>query len=197
MQSIIGIDEVGRGSIMGPLCVAAVFLCADIAGLADSKQLSVARRRALLPIIKAQSTVGLGWVSAIELNKIGLGVGLRLAAQRAMQQLPEAVASQKRIVIDGSIDLLDGIAAYKSEAIVKADTSIKAVMAASIVAKESRDAVMRRMSALYPLYGLDRHVGYGTANHIAAIMQYGITAEHRTCFPKVQALARKSAHGRP
>ncbi len=194
-QPVIGIDEVGRGSIAGPLCMAAVFLCEPIEGLADSKMLTHTQRQKLALAIKTSAYVGLGWVSATEMNSIGLGLALREAAFRAVTALPQDIFEANAIVIDGSIDFLSQHSRLASAAIVKADTTIPAVMAASIVAKEGRDAVMRRYEALYPQYGFASHVGYGTAKHFAAIERFGLSSEHRICFPKVAEAGKRSGYG--
>lgn len=183
-DSVIGIDEVGRGCLAGPLCIAAVFLLHDVPGLRDSKLLSAKKRQKLATLIKQSGYVGLGWVPAEEIDVHGMGASLRIAAQRAIAQLPDTVLRNHTIIIDGSIDLLPS---YNASTLVKADTFIQSVMAASIVAKVARDAFMQQYDNIYPHYGFASNVGYGTARHMKAITEHGGSPLHRYSFEPLKS----------
>jgi ribonuclease HII len=183
---ILGIDEVGRGCWAGPLVVGAVVLGAtSIPGLDDSKNLSKARREQLAPQIwEHASGVGLGWVSAAEIDEIGLSAALKLATKRAVQAMK---VPYHEIIIDGTVNFLQGtpLESYVRTT-PKADALFPSVSAASIVAKVARDAYMQEQDALYPEYGFRAHVGYGVAKHRAAIAQHGVTPLHRLSIAPLQ-----------
>ncbi len=179
---ILGIDEVGRGPWAGPLVVGAVVLgSAKIEGLTDSKKLSKKRREALASLIHQEAAgVGLGWVSATEIDEMGLGEALREATRRAVK---DVTASYHTIIIDGTINLLAGTPLEAHvETLAKADLLVGEVSAASIVAKVARDEFMERQDDVYPGYGFGAHAGYGTAKHRAAIDELGVTPIHRLSF---------------
>lgn len=179
---ILGIDEVGRGPWAGPLVVGAVVLgeC-TIEGLADSKKLSRKKREQLAPLIQQQAAAwALGWVSAQELDDIGMSAALKLAARRAVEHIQ---VPYHEIIIDGTINLLaDTSKGDYVTTLKKADQLIAGVSAASIVAKVARDNYMIEQDAVYPGYGFQNHVGYGTAEHRAAIAKLGVTPLHRLSF---------------
>jgi len=179
---ILGIDEVGRGPWAGPLVVGAVVLGgAQIPGLTDSKKLSKKRREELDIIIRDQADgIGLGWVTAGEIDEIGLATALKLATIRAVEQIK---TPYHEIVIDGTINFLENTnKARFVTTMKKADLLVPCVSAASIVAKVARDAYMSQQDLLYPGYGFGSHVGYGTAAHIKAIKLLGVTPLHRLSF---------------
>lgn len=179
---ILGIDEVGRGPWAGPLVVGAVVLGgANIEGLTDSKKLTKKRREMLdIEIREKADGFGLGWVSADELDEIGLSMALRLATKRAVEQI---TVSYHEIVIDGTVNFLSetGKGQYVTT-MKKADLLVPSVSAASVIAKVARDNYMTAQDDIYPGYGFKSHVGYGTAAHIAAIDKLGITPLHRLSF---------------
>lgn len=179
---ILGIDEVGRGPWAGPLVVGAVVLGgAEIDGLADSKKLTKKRRYELNILIREQAAVvALGWVSAIELDEIGMSEALRLATRRAVEQIK---TPYHEIIIDGTVNLLEGTgkAAYVTT-LPKADALVPSVSAASIVAKVARDTYMAEQDAIYPGYGFAKNAGYGVAAHRQAIEKLGVTPLHRLSF---------------
>ena len=187
-MTIVGVDEVGRGCWAGPLVAGAVVLSGPIDGLTDSKLLSPKRRAELAAIISdSAASYGLGWVAADVLDSIGLTAAVRLAMQRAVAAL-DAVLKGKdyEIIIDGSYNFLADHP--KARAMVKADLTEAAVSAASILAKVARDSWMVEQAAsMYPQYGFDRHVGYGTATHRRALAEFGVTPLHRRSFKPVQA----------
>ena len=182
---ILGIDEVGRGPWAGPLVVGAVVLGgAVIEGLTDSKKLSKKRREQLYDEIYAKASgVGLGWVTAVEIDEIGLSEALRLATRRAVQQVQKGGASFHEIIIDGTINFLSDtpFESYVST-MKKADLLVPSVSAASIVAKVARDRFMSNQDAVFLEYHFGTHVGYGTAAHREAIAKYGVTPLHRLSF---------------
>jgi len=188
-QIIVGIDEVGRGAWAGPLLVGAVALVgAAPDGVTDSKLLSAQRRLHLSRHIKAVALgIGLGWVTSAEIDQIGLGPALKLASERAIAALE---CDYDLIIIDGTINFLPGRNVTTQ---AKADLSVPAVAAASIVAKVARDAYMRRLHARDSRYGFDRHVGYGTALHARALDLHGPGPEHRRSVKPVREASR--VHG--
>ncbi|MDB5176874.1 MAG: putative Ribonuclease [Candidatus Saccharibacteria bacterium] len=179
---ILGIDEVGRGPWAGPLVIGAVVLGgAKIDGLTDSKKLSKKRREELDIIIREQASgYGLGWVSAGEIDEIGLSESLRLATRRAVEQVK---ASYHEIIIDGTINFLSETSKGQYvTTMAKADLLVPSVSAASIIAKVARDNYMAEQDTVYDGYRFASHVGYGTAIHRAAIEKLGVTPLHRLSF---------------
>ena len=186
---ILGIDEVGRGPWAGPLVVGAVILGgAEIDGLDDSKKLTKKRREALDVEIREKAAAhALGWVSARELDDIGMSEALRLATRRAVEQIQAQCRQQNlafsEIIIDGKVNFLRGTALEKfAMTMPKADGLIPSVSAASIVAKVARDQFMVEQAAVYPGYGFASNAGYGVAKHRAAIERMGVTPLHRLSF---------------
>lgn len=188
-MAILGIDEVGRGPWAGPLVVGAVVLCGgEIEGLTDSKKITAKKRERLArEIYESGAGIGLGWVGAEELDNLGLAGAMRLAVWRAVK---EVRASYHEIVIDGTVNFLAKTKLERYVSVLpKADLLVPEVSAASIVAKVARDDYMRKLSEKYPEYGFEKHVGYGTAAHMAALREYGVTPEHRRSFRPVGEIA--------
>ncbi|MDR3297955.1 MAG: ribonuclease HII [Candidatus Nomurabacteria bacterium] len=185
-MAILGIDEVGRGPWAGPLLVCACVLHKDIPGLTDSKKLTTKRRTTLAEIIKENSSYGFGWISAHELDEIGLSAALRQATHTAVQQIHHPF---HEIIIDGTINFLSDTPLTKYvTTLVKADLLIPAVSAASILAKVARDTYMVELSKEYPEYHFEKHVGYGTVTHRKALETHGPCPEHRTSFKPIANL---------
>lgn len=184
---IVGIDEVGRGPWAGPVVFGAVVLGdAAIEGLTDSKKLSKKRRVALDTEIREKALAfGLGWVHAEELDEVGLSEACRLACRRALEQIH---VPYTQIIIDGTVNFLKdtGKGPYVTT-MKQADLLVPSVSAASIIAKVTRDAYMTEQAGNYPEYGFASHVGYGTAAHMAALKQFGVTPLHRKSFAPVAA----------
>lgn len=179
---ILGIDEVGRGPWAGPLVVGAVVLGGShIDGLTDSKKLTKKRREALYPIIRDQALAcATGWVSARELDEVGMSGALRLATRRAVEQIH---VPYSEIILDGTVNFLAGTGKGEYVQLMKkADLLVPSVSAASILAKVERDWFMAEQDALYPGYGFGAHVGYGVVKHRAAIETLGVTPLHRLSF---------------
>jgi len=200
---ILGIDEVGRGPWAGPLVVGAVILGgAEIDGLDDSKKLTKKRREALDVEIREKAAAwALGWVSAQELDDIGMSEALRLATRRAVEQIQAQCCQQNlafsEIIIDGKVNFLRGTALEKFVMTMpKADGLIPSVSAASIIAKVARDQFMAEQAAVYPGYGFKSNAGYGVAKHRVAIERLGVTPLHRLSFAPLAKYADNKAKPR-
>lgn len=186
---VAGVDEAGRGPLAGPVVAAVVVLPAGatIAGVRDSKQLSPARRAELAIRIRGEAVDhALGLASAEEIDGLNILQASLLAMARAVAGLREA---PRRIEVDGN--RLPTLAAYTGElvAVVGGDRLRPAISAASILAKVHRDALMLELHARFPQYGFDRHQGYPTAMHLAALAQHGPSTIHRRSFGPVRRLA--------
>ena len=182
---VCGVDEAGRGPLAGPVYAAAVILdpAWHIAGLADSKTLSAFRRQQLAGQIRAHA---LAWAiasaSVAEIDAINILQASLLAMRRAVEQLSVAPG---KVLVDGTqCPILE----YPVSAVVKGDSKIPAISAASILAKTARDAEMLRLHQLYPLYGLDRHKGYTTAAHLVALERHGVAEIHRRSYAPIRRL---------
>jgi ribonuclease HII len=183
-MNIVGIDEVGRGCWAGPLVAGAALLRAPIAGLRDSKKLTKLQRQKLSEIILGQAVVGLGWVWPSEIDKMGLTESVRLAMGRALAQIQ---TDYDEVIIDGNYNFFPK--EPRARAIVKADDSVPAVSAASIVAKVARDNYMARVAhQKFPDYDFDKHVGYGTALHIAKLKDFGVCELHRQSYKPIKLI---------
>lgn len=180
-SAVCGIDEAGRGPLAGPVCAAAVILppdC-DIPGLNDSKKLSEKKREALFPVIQAKALAfGIGWATAEEIDRVNILQATFLAMARAVEALP---APADYALVDGNrMPPLP----IPGETIVKGDATSASIAAASILAKVSRDRLLRRLDEEHPEYGFAKHKGYGTKAHYEAIRKYGLLPEHRRSFLK-------------
>ena len=202
---ILGIDEVGRGPYAGPLVIGACILPDAekikeeperyhwISELTDSKKLTARRREVLYDKIKeGAAAVATGWVSASEMDEIGLSESLKLACRRAVKQIQETHVPFSEIIIDGTVNFLSGTPLEKYvSTLKKGDLLIKEISAASILAKVERDRYMAELAEKYPEYGFEKHVGYGTAAHQKAMEQFGLTPEHRRSFRPVREILSK------
>lgn len=193
-MAILGIDEVGRGPLAGPLVVGAVVLPDKkpewVGDLRDSKKLTPKKREILnVKILEEALATGLGWVYPEELDRVGISEALRLATKRAVEEVCEKGREFEQIIIDGKVNFLaDTELAGCVSMVVKADALIKEVSAASIIAKVARDNYMKELAKKYPEYGFESHVGYGTAKHMAAIRKIGICPEHRKSFEPIKSM---------
>ena len=202
---ILGIDEVGRGPYAGPLVIGSCILPDAekieeepekyhwVSELTDSKKLTAKRREALYTKIKEGAVAtATGWVSANEIDEIGLSESLRLACRRAVKQIQETRMPFSEIIIDGTMNFLSGTPLEKYvSTLPKGDLLIKEISAASILAKVERDRYMTELAEKYPEYGFEKHVGYGTAAHQKAMEQFGLTPEHRRSFRPVREIISK------
>ena len=179
---VAGVDEAGRGPLMGPVVAAAVILddLHPIKGLADSKKLTALRREKLYDEIRAKALCfSIAQASAAEIDEINILQATMLAMRRAVEGLRLKPA---KVLVDGNrIPTLVIVA----EAIVGGDALVPAISAASILAKVWRDRWCQEMDLAYPQYGFASHKGYGTAEHLVALQQYGACPEHRRTFAPV------------
>ena len=177
-----GVDEVGRGPLAGPVLAAAVIFSGPYPdGLKDSKKLTAKRRSELAVEIKASAlSWAIGWASVAEIDEINILRAAHLAMQRAVAALS---AQPAVLLVDGN--LLPSFS-LPAVAVVKGDERIPEISAASIIAKVERDAELCRLAQLHPGYGLERHKGYATVEHLAALQRLGPTAEHRYSFAPVR-----------
>lgn len=188
---ILGIDEVGRGPLAGPLVVGAVVLGeAKIEGLTDSKKLSKKQREELDKTIRQNATaIGLGWVFPDEIDTFGLSAALRKATIDAVSQIK---VPYHEIIIDGTVNFLKDTNKGPYVTIIKkADLLIPSVSAASIVAKVARDTYMEEQDKNYPEYNFKQNVGYGTRRHMEALSLHGTTPLHRRSFAPVSEYEAK------
>jgi ribonuclease HII len=181
---VAGIDEVGRGSLAGPVFAAAVILDRDgpVAGVDDSKLLTPARRAVLAREVLAQAVaVGIGSAGADEVDRINIRNATLRAMRRAVEALPERA---DHLLLDAAI--LDGVDATQVS-LIKGDRRSFSIAAASIVAKVLRDGVMEHYAASYPVFGFESNRGYGTADHLQALARFGPCPIHRRSFRGVRA----------
>jgi len=179
-----GVDEVGRGCLFGPVFAAAVVLPAASlpplvsAGLTDSKKLSARRREELVPLIRQRAVHwSLGQASAAEIDRWGIRAATERAMLRALHRLP---SPPRMLLVDGSLPLRGWSGTQRT--LISGDSRCPAIAAASVLAKVERDALLERLAVFFPGYGLERHRGYGTAQHQEALRQLGPTPLHRQCF---------------
>lgn len=185
----VGIDEVGRGCWAGPLVAGAVILPPKLSlrtvpvKLRDSKKLSKKQRETAAAWIHEHAlAVGLGWVEPREIDAVGLTRGVTMAMERALAQI---TMHFEELIIDGNCNFFPF--EPRARAVVKADDSVPTVSAASIVAKVARDNYMANLGEKYAGYSFEKHVGYGTAAHIAALKQLGICDLHRRSYKPIMA----------
>ena len=207
MKLILGIDEVGRGPWAGPLVIGACVLPRDenselpawTEKLTDSKKLTPKKRKEYSSeILEKSLATGLGWVSSREIDALGLSASLKLATRRAVSEIKLKKVPFSEIIIDGTINFLAGTPLENYvENLKKADFLIKEVSAASIIAKVARDEYMESLSEIYPGYGFEKHVGYGTSAHKSALINPGPCPEHRFSFAPIKALVGESSSDSP
>jgi len=182
---VAGVDEAGRGPLAGPVVAAAVILdeLQPIRGLADSKALTPLRREKLFDEIRAKALCScIAEASAAEIDALNILQATLLAMRRAVEGLRLRPA---KVLVDGNrIPVLK----VPAEAIVKGDAKVKAISAASILAKVHRDRLCQAMHAAHPQYGFDSHKGYPTPEHLAALRAHGACPQHRRSFAPVRAV---------
>ncbi len=196
---VVGLDEVGRGSLAGPVAVGAVALTSlegPPEGLTDSKMLGAGRRIVIAPLVREwAASWSLGWASAREIDEWGISVALGLAAARALANLS---ISPDVILLDGSFDYLSALAKRPRlvvgslplpdapvRTVVRGDSRCASIAGASVVAKVQRDAHMETLHEIWPAYEWNRNKGYGTRRHRDAIKEHGPTSEHRLSWSLV------------
>ena len=182
IKYICGIDEAGRGPLAGPVVVAAVIMPEDsmIEGVNDSKKVSEKKREILYDqILNEAIAYSVGIINQNEIDEINILNATKKGLTTAVKELS---VRPDRIIVD-ALDKIDtdGI---PYTPIIKGDAKCYSIAAASIIAKVTRDRIMRQWDEIYPQYGFAKHKGYGTATHIAAIKEYGLTPLHRLSFVK-------------
>lgn len=189
INGIIGIDEVGRGSLAGPVAVAAVFLPKNLRfrGLKDSKKLSPKKREEWFKRICARGDIfwSVAMVSPKIIDKINISQAANLAATRALARLIANSKGQRaRVYLDGGLYLKRNLLTthHKLQTLVRGDEKINAIKLASIIAKVSRDRLMVRLHKKYPEYDFQKHKGYGTKRHKARLKKFGPSELHRLKF---------------
>lgn len=179
LGAVIGVDEAGRGPLAGPVVAAACQITAspNLIGLDDSKKVSQSERERLYDVILASAiTYGVGIVEPAEIDRINILNATKLAMTEALK----TAALNYKIILTDYVTLDE--TAWPLKPIVKGDAKSLSIAAASIIAKVTRDRLMCDYHELYPQYGFDRHKGYGTAEHISAIKNYGASPIHRKSF---------------
>ena len=188
MKIIAGVDEVGRGSLMGPVYAAAVILSNSINKkiIKDSKKLSKNKREKLSNYIKKNSIWSIGKASVKEIEKINILNASLLAMKRAIVKLDK---KPTLVLIDGN--KVPKITNYKLNSVIKGDQKIKCISAASIVAKAHRDLYMIKLGDKFPQYDWHKNFGYGTWKHLGALKKFGVTHFHRKSYRPVHNILSK------
>jgi len=182
---IAGVDEVGRGALAGPVVAAAVILKNDIKGLNDSKKISELKRQTLYNDIMNDAlsiAVGIKWNTYIDEYNI------KIASEHAMiDAINDLSKKPDKVMVDGfSLDI-----PILNEGIVKGDQKISSIMAASIIAKVTRDEIMRSFHYIYPMYDFLNNKGYGTPNHRKALQKFSFTKIHRRTFKPISNMVSR------
>lgn len=187
MSNVIGVDEVGRGCLAGPLLVVAARQTSSLpAGLKDSKLMTRKTREQILDLLSICCNFGEGWVKATEIDRLGLGRALRLGVARALKNLK--VQAHEEIIIDGRVNYIPKKFS-NAKCLVSGDKLVPIISAASIYAKVTRDSYMAKLSDKYPNYSFDSHVGYGTKAHMLAIGRHGaLKYIHRFSYTPITEL---------
>lgn len=182
IKLICGIDEAGRGPLAGPVVVASCIMPIDsmIEGVNDSKKVSEKKRELLYEEITSTAiSYGVGIVYQDEIDKINILNATKKALTLSLQEL----STKPELIIVDALNNIDTLGIpYKSY--IKGDANCYSISAASIIAKVTRDRIMRQWDEIYPMYGFGKHKGYGTASHIQAIKEHGLCPLHRRSFVK-------------
>ena len=184
---VVGVDEAGRGPLAGPVAVGAVLienLSQIVVEVRDSKKMTKRRREEAFNEIQQRSTsFGIGIVDAKEIDTVGIKVAVKEAMLIAINEIERKIGKKVDYIIsDGAVYLLED---YKMMSISHGDLKHYSIASASVLAKVSRDRIMEKYSLLYPNYGFEKHVGYGTKQHLDAISKYGICDIHRRSYKPI------------
>ena len=192
ITSIAGIDEAGRGPLAGPVVVACVIMPKDsmIEGVNDSKKIAEKKREKLYEqIIEEALGFGVGIISQEQIDRINILHATKEGLTTAIKEMVKDLKEIQRDFDKPEIILVDALTKIDTDhipyrSIIKGDAKSYSIAAASIIAKVTRDRIMREWAEVYPMYGFEKHKGYGTAAHIAAIKEYGLCPLHRRSFVK-------------
>ncbi|HRY52496.1 MAG TPA: ribonuclease HII [Candidatus Portnoybacteria bacterium] len=187
---VVGLDEVGRGPLAGPVCAAAVALNRKIEvqkikqnqNIKDSKKFSAKQREEWYQILTTHADIkwGVGLVSEKIIDQINILEATKLAMKRALEELEKKGGAAEYLLLDGNFLLED--VSLSQKAVIRGDAKIWSCAAASIIAKVTRDRLMQKYHQQYPQYGFDKHKGYGTREHLKALKGCGVCAIHRQSF---------------
>lgn len=188
---VVGIDEVGRGPLAGPVCAGAVVIdkSTDISPIIrDSKKMTLKQRELSFDFVLGNSLAcGVCMIDSKKIDEFGIQIAVRMAMEGALKEVEKMLGKRADyLIIDGNN--VESIEGYSLEKINKGDTKQYSISAASVIAKVTRDRYMREISKKYPEYGFEKHVGYGTKQHIEAIRRYGICPIHRRSFSPIKDL---------
>ncbi len=180
---LAGVDEAGRGPLAGPVVAAAVVVekyVPDFDMINDSKKLSEKKRELLFDIILANCRVGVGIVSPREIDEVNILNATFSAMRKAIEELELEGVKFSKVLVDGNHKIRNY--AGEQEAVIKGDSKSLSIAAASIIAKVTRDRIMKKYGELYPEYGFEKHKGYGTKQHKEALLKHGQIEVHRKSF---------------
>lgn len=192
IQSIAGIDEAGRGPLAGPVVVASVMMPRNsmIEGVNDSKKVSEKKREILYDkIIEECISYGVGIIQQDEIDQINILNATKEGLTLSIKEMEQRLVEKKSQFLKPEIILVDALTKIDTDgisyrSIIQGDAKSYSIAAASIIAKVTRDRIMRQWDEVYPQYGFEKHKGYGTAMHISAIKEYGLCPLHRRSFTK-------------
>lgn len=190
IELIAGVDEVGRGPLIGPVVAAAVILPKNykLEGLTDSKKLSEKKRDAFYQIIKRDAiSIGVGVIDEVKIDEVNIYEATKLAMKDAISKLK---IKPEHVLIDAMPLEID----IPTTSIIKGDAKSESIAAASVIAKVTRDSMMYELDKKYPMYGFGNHKGYPTKKHIEAINKYGLIPGYRKTYGPVKDLIERSLH---
>lgn len=192
--NVAGVDEAGRGPLAGPVVAGAVIIHSKdqmVEGVRDSKKMTQKQREKCFElIIQKSSAYGVGIVSNDEIDKIGIQKAVLKAMTMALEQIKEKIVEINYIIADGkNVSIIEG---YKMERITKGDLFHYSISAGSVLAKVTRDRIMREYAAQFPNYNFEKHVGYGTKKHMEALKKFGICKIHRKTFEPIKSMLKEN-----
>ncbi len=189
---LLGVDEVGRGCIAGPVCAGVVIFRpeskSDLSRYVDSKTISEEKREALALEIQSEHMSALGWSTVEEVDELNIRQASLLAMKRAVDSLlvDHKIKFEDCLILVDGRDIIPDLAHIDQHSVIKGDQLVRQISAASIVAKVARDKFMKEFATKHTEYGFEKHKGYGTETHRNAIKKFGITEQHRKTFGGVK-----------